>query len=271
MRPRAGSSAKALLLTILGEFVLPAGGSAWTQTLVASLAALDVGEHNARQAIARLSDQHLITGERLGRRTRWGLTLEAEQLLMEGTRRIYEFGSAGATWDGRWLLVVYSMPAAPRIKRQQLRSRLAFAGFGFLGSGVAITPHLDREALANRVLRDLDLVDGSLVVRAEAGDLVPVEDLVHRAWDLDSVAASYRRFLATFERLRPGPSAPRFAGLVQLVHEWRRFPFIDAEIPARLLPPGWPGRTAKELFDRCHAAWSADATAHYRAIEDANP
>jgi phenylacetic acid degradation operon negative regulatory protein len=271
MRPRAGSSAKALLLTILGEFVLPAGGSAWTQTLVGSLAALDVGEHNARQAIARLSEQQLIAGKRLGRRTRWALTADGRQLLVEGTRRIFEFGSAGAAWDGRWLLVVYSTPASQRVKRQQLRSRLAFAGFGFLGSGVAITPHLDREPLANRVLRELALVDGSLVVRAEAGDLVPVEDLVHRAWDLDSVATSYRRFLTTFQRLQPGSSALRFGAVVQLVHEWRRFPFIDAEIPARLLPSGWPGGAAKELFDRCHGAWSADATAHYRALEAANP
>jgi phenylacetic acid degradation operon negative regulatory protein len=270
MRPRAGSSAKALLLTVLGEFVLPAGGSAWTQTLVGSLAALDVGEHNARQAIARLSDQHLISGERLGRRTRWALTQEAQQLLVEGARRIYEFGSAGATWDGRWLVVVYSAPASPRVKRQQLRSRLAFAGFGFLGSNVAITPHLDREPTANRVLRELGLVDGSLVVRAEAGDLVPVEDLVRRAWDLESVATSYRHFSATFERLRPGSPALRFGALVQMVHEWRRFPFIDAEIPDRLLPTGWPGGAAKELFDRRHASWSADATAHYRALETGN-
>jgi phenylacetic acid degradation operon negative regulatory protein len=267
MRPRAGSSAKALLLTILGEFVLPAGGVAWTQSLVASLVALDIGEHNARQAIARLSEQHLITGERLGRRTRWALTPVGRQLLVEGTRRIYEFGSAGATWDGRWLLVVYSTPASQRAERHQLRSRLAFAGFGFLGTGVAITPHLDREPLANHVLTELGLVDGSLVVRAEAGDLVPVEDLVHRAWDLDSVAASYRAFIATFEVQHPTSAAARYAALVQLVHEWRRFPFIDAEIPPSLLPAGWPAGDAKRLFDACHAAWSADATAHFGALE----
>jgi phenylacetic acid degradation operon negative regulatory protein len=250
----------------LGEFVLPAGGVAWTQSLVASLAALDIGEHNARQAIARLSEQHLITGERLGRRTRWTLTTAGTQLLVEGTRRIYEFGSAGSVWDGRWLLVVYSTPAAQRAERHQLRSRLAFVGFGFLGTGVAITPHLDREPLANQVLTDLNLVDGSLVVRAEAGDLVPVEDLVRRAWDLDSLAASYRAFIATFERQRPSMAEARFAAVVQLVHEWRRFPFIDAEIPSALLPAGWPGGGAKRLFDTCHDAWSTDANEHFRAL-----
>jgi phenylacetic acid degradation operon negative regulatory protein len=270
MRPRAGSSAKALLLTLLGEFVLPAGGSAWTQSLVGSLAALDVGEHNARQAVARLSEQGLIAGERLGRRTRWALTPAGTQLLVEGAGRIYPFGSTDDGWDGRWLMVVYSTPASERAKRQRLRSRLAFAGFGFLGPTVAITPHLDREPLANSVLEDLDAVAGSFVVRAEVGDLVPVEDLVHRAWDLGSLAASYRAFATEFESLEPSRPAVCFAAVVRLVHEWRRFPFIDAEIPSSLLPVEWPGGAAKRLFDDLHAAWSPTATAYYRALEDAN-
>ena len=39
-----------------------------------------------------------------------------------------------------------------------------------------------------------------------------------------------------------------------LVHEWRRFPFVDPEIPDELLPPGWPGHGAKAVFDERHAA-----------------
>src|SRR5262245_18189502 len=50
LQPRSGSSAKALLLTVLGELVLPGGGAVWTQTVVQLLGRLDVGERNARQA-----------------------------------------------------------------------------------------------------------------------------------------------------------------------------------------------------------------------------
>ncbi len=267
LRPRAGSSAKALLLTVLGEFFLPAGGSAWTQTLVDSLADLEVEARNARQAIGRLADQGIIRAERQGRRARWHLTGEGERLLVDGTRRIYELGTCGEVWDGRWLLVVYSIPGAPRATRHALRSRLAFAGFGFLGTSVAITPHVDREPIANEVLRSLDLVAGSLVVRAEAGDLVSPGDLVNRAWDLESLAKRYRGFIADFTGRRPPTPALRFAAIVQLVHEWRRFPFIDAEIPEPLLPPEWPGRAAKRLFDELHGRWSGDARRHYAALQ----
>ena len=67
LRPRSGSSAKALLLTILGELVLPHGGTVWTQTVVRLLELFDIEERNARQAVARLAEQGIVTNERRGR------------------------------------------------------------------------------------------------------------------------------------------------------------------------------------------------------------
>jgi phenylacetic acid degradation operon negative regulatory protein len=267
LRPRAGSSAKALLLTVLGEFVLPAGGVVWTRTLVEALAHLGVEERNARQAIGRLADQGIVAAERHGRRSRWTLTAGGRRLLVDGTRRIYEFGSATDDWDERWLMVVYAVPPDRRAQRERLRSQLAFAGFGFLGASVAISPHLDREPAVNEVLRSLGLVEGSVVVRAEAGDLVPARQLVERAWDLGSLAQDYAGFVAGFAGRHPETPADRFTAAVDLVHEWRRFPFLDAEIPTRLLPPDWPGGPAKELFDGCHRAWSPDARRCFSGLE----
>ena len=139
MRPRSGSSAKALLLTILGEFVLPHAGSLWTSTVVDALGALDVDERNARQAVARLAERGTVRSVKHGRRARWHLTDQGQRLLTDGTQRIYEFGRREDTWDGRWLVVLCSVPEEQRAKRHQLRSRLGFAGFGFLGAGVAVS------------------------------------------------------------------------------------------------------------------------------------
>ncbi len=110
---RAGTSAKALLLTILGEFVLPRDGRAWTQSLVDGLATLGVGERNARQAIARTADQGFIDSERVGRRARWCLTAEGRELLTVGTERIYGFGNDGDEWDEHWLVVLSADPRGP--------------------------------------------------------------------------------------------------------------------------------------------------------------
>jgi phenylacetic acid degradation operon negative regulatory protein len=244
---------------VLGELVLPHGGAAWTSTVVGTMALLDVEERNARQALARLADQGTLRSQRQGRRARWHLTEAGRRLLVEGTTRIYELGAGVDRWDGRWLVVLCSVPEDQRAKRHQLRTQLEFAGFGFLAPGVAVSPHLDREGAANAVLAQLGLLPGAMVFRAEAGDLVAADDLLARAWDLDTLAASYTAFVAEFEDRAPRTDDDRCVALVELVHQWRRFPFMDPDIPARLLPPHWPGRTAHGVFTERHAAWSPGA------------
>jgi phenylacetic acid degradation operon negative regulatory protein len=269
MRPRSGSSAKALLLTALGEFVLPHQGSVWTSTVVRSLGVLGVGERNARQALARLADQDMVRSHREGRRARWQLTDTGRDLLTSGTERIYGFGAGDDAWDGRWLVVLCSVPEEQRPKRHQLRNQLGFAGFGFLAPGVALSPHLDREAVANGVLKDLGLHPGAVVFRAEAGELMSTEELLERAWDLTDLTVRYEDFLQAFGRRSPRSDQDRFLALTELVHAWRHFPFIDPEIPPRLLPDRWPGRRAKTLFDDQHAAWAPGANRWYEEVDRA--
>lgn len=267
LRPRSGRSARALLITILGEFVLPQRGSIWTSTIIDGLATLGVGERNARQAAARLGEDGLLVAERVGRVTRWHLTERAERLLTEGTRRIYGLGTGGSAWGRRWLVVITSISEEERAKRHQLRTRLGFAGFGFLAPGIAISPHVEREAAANAVLRELGLDAAAVVFVAETGSLVPDAQLIGRAWDLAGLAARYRAFLDTFEEHSIADAGAAFAAVVELVHEWRRFPFDDPEIPADLLPADWPGVAARAVFDARRAAWSPAATRWFADAE----
>lgn len=267
LRPRSGRSARALLLTILGELVLPRGGSIWTSTIVEALAQLDVGERNARQAAARLGEDGLLVAERVGRSTRWHLTDRARRLLDDGTRRIYGFGASSTSWGGRWLVVIASVPEHERSKRHRLRTQLGFAGFGFLAPGIAISPHADREPVANDVLRELGLDDSAVVFVAETGTLVPDAQIIDRAWDLDDLAERYRDFVETFPPRDVVDGGRAFAWLVDLVHEWRRFPFDDPEIPSDLLPPDWPARRARAVFEERHRAWAAAAGAWFDDVE----
>jgi phenylacetic acid degradation operon negative regulatory protein len=266
-RPRSGSSAKAVLLTTLGEFVLPHRGFVWTSTVVRSLGVLGVDARNARQAVTRLVREDIVRSERDGRRARLRLTDHGTELLSAGTERIYRFGNEDDQWDEHWLVVLCSVPEEQRAKRHRLRSELAFAGFGFLGQGVALSPHLAREERANSVLKDLGLLPGAAVFRAEVGQLVPVQELLERAWDLDALADRYGEFIQAFGDRTPESDEERFRSLTELVHAWRHFPFVDPEIPVRLLSSGWPGRRAKDLFDDRHARWAPGANRWYERAE----
>src|SRR5262249_37219715 len=78
-------------------------------------------------------------------------------------------------------------------------------------------------------------------------------------WNLRELARHYRDFLAGFGRLRPAAGEPTLRAQLRLVHEWRRFPFLDPQLPAELLPPDWIGRRAGVLFRDRHRAWHAEA------------
>src|SRR3954453_15226855 len=66
-------SARGLLLTVLGELVLPTGGSALTAAFIDVLGRLGVEEKATRQALMRTAADGWLASERQGRRTVWTL------------------------------------------------------------------------------------------------------------------------------------------------------------------------------------------------------
>jgi phenylacetic acid degradation operon negative regulatory protein len=241
----------------------------WTGTLVSALGLVGVREKAARQALARSAAGGWLTGERVGRRVRYDLTPTLRTLLIEGAERIYSFGDGRVDWDGRWLVLVTTVPEEQRNLRHKLRTRLAWAGFGPLGQGVWITPDAGRDEEARRVL---DGLGSSVQASSFVGRHALVGDeaaLVARAWDLPELERRYEEFLSAFTKREPQTPAEAFTDQTRLVHEWRRFPLLDPGLPDALLPRTWPGRPARELFDRRHAEWAAAAQEWFEQAEAA--
>ena len=265
-RHAAGApSARGLLFTLLGEFVLPGGGTAWTSAVIAAFARLGVEEKATRQALMRTAAAGWLRAEKAGRRTRWHLTDAARQLLTDGAERIYSFTGPAENWDGRWLLVAARIPDGDRNARHAVRTRLSWAGFGSLGPGLWISTHPEREAEVAQVLREAGIADAHLFVATRSG-LADTRDMVDTAWDLAVIEQEYERFIAEFSAGAPGDVLAR---QVELVHAWRRFPAIDPALPRELLPARWSGLTAARLFADRHERWSADAQAEWKYLNHA--
>jgi phenylacetic acid degradation operon negative regulatory protein len=259
-------SARSMLLTVLGEYVLPGEDGVWQETLVGALNVLDYKPQAARQALARSVTGGWLRTERHGRRARVHLTGEAREMLSTGAERIYSFGKPWE-WDGRWLLVVVRVPEERRDVRHLIRSRLAWAGFGSLGNGLWITPHADREAEVRREEPAAEL----LSFRAEFGSIGEPAKVVADAWDLDDVAARYREFIARFEGLRAPTPRAAFRAQTELVHAWRKFPFLDPDLPPETLPAGWPRTRAQRVFAERHAEWAAPARDWFESLLRSEP
>lgn len=255
-RQQTGSaSAPSLLLTLFGEFVLPYGRPVWTSTLLHVLACLEVEEKSARQALARLSGHGWIVAERVGRRVRWALSPAGRTLLNEGAARIYAFGRERDSWDGRWLVLLASVPEAKRDLRHQLRARLTWAGLGSPAPGVWITPHGSREAEAKQVVESLGLEPTVFAFCGPFAGIGSERTMVEQAWHLADLAAAYEEFVQEFAGLRPEPGDAVLLAQIRLVDEWRRFPRLDPQLPLELLPPHWIGVRAANVFNDLHQAW----------------
>jgi phenylacetic acid degradation operon negative regulatory protein len=265
-RHAAGApTARALLLTLLGELVLPGDGTAWTSAVVATFARLGVEEKATRQALMRTAAAGWLQADKIGRRTRWRLTDSARRMLTDGAERIYSFAGPAEAWDGRWLVVATRIPDRERRARHVVRTRLSWAGFGSLGAGLWISPHPDREAEAIGVLHAAGVAADAHVFAATRVGVGDVRDMVAQAWDLTAVEEQYERFIDEFGGRDPDDVLAR---QIELVHAWRRFPSIDPALPRELLPSRWLGLEAARLFADRHERWSADARREWKRLND---
>ena len=260
------ASARSHLLTVLGEFVLPHVEPVWTAALVQTLGGLGIEEKASRQAMARAAAEGWIAAAREGRRARWELTEPGRRLLAEGAERIYSFAAEGPPWDGCWLVLTVTVPEAQRQLRHRLRTRLSWAGFGTPAPGMWVSTNTAREAEAEQIVRDLGLDDAAFSFTGPFGGIGAPRNLVDQAWNLGAVADHYRVFLTEFDGLKPASDDEAMLTQIRLVHEWRRFPFLDPQLPAELLPPNWIGKRAAALFRQRHGAWHDRAQRRWRDI-----
>jgi phenylacetic acid degradation operon negative regulatory protein len=68
----------------------------------------------------------------------------------------------------------------------------------------------------------------------------------------------------------PGVATPEHAFVVRtlLIHEYRRVMLRDPQLPAELLPHGWPGAAARTLTRNMYALTQQAAEEHLRATMD---
>jgi phenylacetic acid degradation operon negative regulatory protein len=266
-REVGSASARSLLLTVLGEFALPRDEPVWTATVLDALGRLDVEQRASRQALARTSAEGLLVSERHGRRTAWALTERGRALLEEGTARIYGFMRTPHAWDGRWLVLTVSIPESQRKLRHRLRTQLTWLGLGSPNSGLWVSPDATKADEVGRVIDELELRGQASSWVGPTAGIGNETQMVEAAWDLADVEKRYLRFIDDFEARRAASAAEAFAAQVELVQEWRRFPFLDPDLPRELLDHDWPGPWAAALFHDRHAQWHRQAQAEWARLQ----
>ncbi len=266
-REVGSASARSLLLTVLGEFAMPRDEPVWTAAVLEALGGLGVEQRASRQALARTSAEGLLVSTRHGRRTSWSLTERGSELLAQGATRIYGFLREPHAWDGRWLVLTVSIPETQRRLRHRLRTQLTWLGLGTPSSGLWITPDADKADAVGRVVAELELDAVSFAWVGPRSGIGDEARLVAAAWDLADVEERYRDFVDGFETRTATSPAASFVAQVELVQAWRRFPFLDPDLPRQLLDHDWPGSVGAEVFHDQHARWHRSAQQEWERLQ----
>ena len=111
---------------------------------------------------------------------------------------------------------------------------------------------------------ELDGVTSSFV--GPFGAIGAQRDIVEQAWDLAEVENAYEEFLDAFATADPTTPAGVLAHQIHLVHAWRRFPFLDPQLPTELLPEHWAGARAAARFTELHGRWHRPAQQQWQRL-----
>lgn len=164
----------------------------------------------------------------------FSLTERAAVVLADGQERIWRTGAVNRDWDGTWTLVGFSLPESWRRERHDLRSRLVWAGFGPLQSGLWVAPgRVDIAPIA----AELGLGDRIRGFHGEAAAPTGAGDLLRTAFDVDAIAEGYRDFLDSWGGGAGAAAAQDDLGRQLLLHtDWLDVVRGDPHLPAEHLP-----------------------------------
>lgn len=244
--------ARSLLFDLWGDYIQHVADEVSSSTLATLMAPFGVTESALRQAVSRTVRQGWLQSRRVGGRSNYSLTPNGRKRITVASQRVYNPDER--SWDGYWLVLSYSVPEDLRERRDDLRRELVWTGFGSLAPGLWISPNPLEDAALD-LIRRYDLAPYVHLFRATHVGPHSAQELVASCWDLDGIARHYQSFIEEWlPRLQAQADQVElddvgcYVERLSLVHEYRKFLFVDPGLPAGLLPPEWLGDDARRLF-----------------------
>jgi phenylacetic acid degradation operon negative regulatory protein len=253
-----GQRPQDLVFTLFGEYLLDVE-AVWVGSLIGLLEPFGLTAGSVRTVLSRMSSKGWLETSKRGKHSFYSLTPKGRGLLEEGQARIFR-PTWASEWDGSWLLLAYSLPQDARRKRDRLRDRLAWLGFGSIGNGLWISPR-DVGEEVTELARRMGITERLVAFRATRIDNAEPAELVARCWDVEALDSEYLAFATRWESVLAGLGAKDgdpstdvdyFVMRFQLIHQFRRFPLEDPFLPRALLPEPWGGDRASEVFLSLH-------------------
>ena len=243
-------SARSVLVTILGDALLPVSKSAWLSQLFKLAAPYDFSSRLVRTSLFRLADEGWVTSERHGRQSKCILTPFGEREFADAAAQIYS--NDRPALDGQWTLVLFDGARTSARERDKLARHLGWHGFVALERGVLASPICGAETV-RQILAEAFPQVLSAVAEAEFPDIgvLVQEGFFASAFAFDEIEKAYRSFVDTYAELDDGLAKlspmDAYCARTMLIHDLRRITLRMPPLPGELLPTPWFGDEAYSL------------------------
>ena len=256
-------SARSVLVTVLGDSVLPVTKTLWLSGLFELAEPFGFSERLVRTSMFRLAAEGWMSNERIGRRSRYSMTLLAVRESEDADRRIYSKESGN--WDRSWTFAVVDTPSISTNERDRIVKHLRWHGFVALGRGLMASPSVGVSSLREL----LHLVQPAVAVPIGTSEFDELDGLVAEGYFADvfrtaDTEAAYSRFLSRYEPwssrdIETAAPLEAYALRTMLVHELRRIRLRTPDIPPELLPREWLGDLAYDVAADLYSRLSRSA------------
>lgn len=266
-------STRSMIFTIFGDYIRHYGNVIWIGSLIKLLEAFGHNEQAVRAAVSRMSKQGWLQSERRGNKSFYFLSEQGIARMNEAAKRIYK--EPTPPWDGNWWILVYTIPEEKRHLRDKLREELVWSGFGLLSNSCWITPNSLKEEI-HRMIKKYQIEDYVNFFQAKYEGMQTNEELVKKCWDLNEINERYATFIEQYSQKyiidknkiskNELSDSSCFVKSAWLVHQYRKFLFIDPSLPNELLPEKWLGDSATSLFKEYNAILSKPANRFFESV-----
>ena len=241
-----------LILTLYGLYARDEHNWLSVSAVVRLMGDLGVDSAGVRSSISRLKRRGVLQAMKVDGAAGYALSEEALELLREGDVRI--FSRQRAVESDGLVMVVFSIPESERDKRHQLRSTPGLHGVrdrvagGVGGSRPAARRGRADAGAPGPGARSSTCSGLATTGSARCGIGWASGGTCRRS--RRSTPSSSPKYAGAHARWKSSEAASRtaFETYVAMLTDWRRLPYLDPGLPLELLPPGWNGSKAAELF-----------------------
>jgi len=153
-------------------------------------------------------------------------------------------------WDGKWRLLIFSVPEKERKRRDKFRRLIEAMGLKLLANGLWLTP-LD---LKNEIIETANLMNfknNILLIECSQNNIfgLKTEDIL-KCWDFNASRKSFENFYKKSSEIFSSNSRKDNLKLKKVIFEYALILKKEPRLPIELFPKDWPKYRANFIYQK---------------------